>query len=329
MYVYMMDIPNNEASTSPLQQEQERAIRHTFDSEVELALDENLTKQLTIDDTTQQQQQNVELSSPLTPITSTTIDTSGLLLLSTSQQQTNLECNQNNNFVTLLTNVYGNSNESSSKLTISFLLSIFDNIVGPKCVHFWSTNLNQFNTYLLKYIAIHTLNGELYNQEKLYNNFKLRLYLISEINYAILTIFFDANTIQTQNSSSSLSTFSNNKHNDNRKTSVQSNQSLFSSFTSSTSSINNTTTSNSNHSCLLNSFSIIVPLEYKQYLLDKCDLIINSFQNYILEFRVFAEIWQKVDNVTTAIKHLTNCINELCRNLYTLETRGIKSVNVF
>lgn len=49
---------------------------------------------------------------------------------------------------------------------MSFLLSIFDNIVGPKIVHYWTMkqaeSSKKLNDYLLKYIAIHTLNGELY-----------------------------------------------------------------------------------------------------------------------------------------------------------------------
>jgi hypothetical protein len=56
------------------------------------------------------------------------------------------------------------NNDSDYIMNMSFLLSIFDNIVGPKIVHYWSmeSNESKLNDYLLKYIAIHTLNGELY-----------------------------------------------------------------------------------------------------------------------------------------------------------------------
>jgi hypothetical protein len=56
------------------------------------------------------------------------------------------------------------NSDSDYIMNMSFLLSIFDNIVGPKIVHYWSieSNESKLNDYLLKYIAIHTLNGELY-----------------------------------------------------------------------------------------------------------------------------------------------------------------------
>jgi hypothetical protein len=87
--------------------------------------------------------------------------------------------------------------------SISFLLCIFDNIVGPKIVHHWVLDANvaqNIDDRLLKYIAVHTLNGELY-QEKLHSNLKYRLYLIQEIDRAILSVFFDASTVNVTSSS--------------------------------------------------------------------------------------------------------------------------------
>lgn len=57
-----------------------------------------------------------------------------------------------------------NENDDDYISSISFLLCVFDNIVGPKIVHYWRMDENETNLsdYLLKYIAIHTLNGELY-----------------------------------------------------------------------------------------------------------------------------------------------------------------------
>ncbi len=78
---------------------------------------------------------------------------------------------------------------------MSFVLCIFDNIVGPKIVHHWTTE-RQLEDHLLKYIAIHTLNGELY-QDQLVSQHKYRLYLIKEVELAVFSIFFDASTIQT------------------------------------------------------------------------------------------------------------------------------------
>lgn len=85
---------------------------------------------------------------------------------------------------------------------ISFLLCLFDNIVGPKIVHHWLLDARQVelvDVQLLKYVAVHTLNGELY-QEKLHSNLKYRLYLIREIDRAIFSVFFDASTISTASS---------------------------------------------------------------------------------------------------------------------------------
>ena len=122
-------------------------------------------------------------------------------------------------------------------------------------------------------MAVHTLNGELYNQDKLFNSFKYRFYSIKEVNFSLLTIFFDANTIFTQNHQHHLTSV--------RKESL---------YSSSNSSLNQA----SQQLTVLNCFSIIVPLELQQYLLDKSDFILSSFENCILEFRVFAEVMDKV-----------------------------------
>jgi hypothetical protein len=236
-------------------------IHHTFDSEVELALN----------------QQQHELDTNNIPQTVTSSSSSPSF-------------NDTNNFVTKI--------KTSTKHSISFLIAVFDNIVGPKCLHFWSTHLNDFDNYLLKYIAVHTLNGELYNQEKLINSFKFRFYSIKEVNYSLLTIFFDANTIFTQN----------HYQLDQRK--------------GSSSSLNYMQLT------VLNCFSIIVPLEFQQYLLDKAEFISSAFENYILEFKVFAEVWEKRNNVTVAVSYLAKCVEDLCANFETLECRGIKNINV-
>lgn len=87
--------------------------------------------------------------------------------------------------------------------SISFLLCVFDNIVGPKIVHHWvldQRELDHVDEQLLKYVAVHTLNGELY-QDKLYSNLKYRLYLIQEVDRAIFSVFFDASTVAVASSS--------------------------------------------------------------------------------------------------------------------------------
>jgi hypothetical protein len=172
-----------------------------------------------------------------------------------------------NSFVTKIKNFSFATNHS-----LSFLHAVFDNIVGPKCLHFWSTHTHDFNNYLLKYMAVHTLNGELYNQDKLLNSFKYRFYSIKEVNYSLLTIFFDANTIFTQNHQHLMSTRKDSLYSSNCSLNQTSQQLL----------------------TVLNCFSIIVPLELQQYLLDKSDFIMNAFENCILEFRVFAEVMDKV-----------------------------------
>lgn len=94
--------------------------------------------------------------------------------------------------------------------SISFLLCVFDNIVGPRIVHHWLLDPRQverIDEQLLKYIAVHTLNGELY-QDKLHSHLKFRLYLIQEINRAIFSVFFDASTISTAASTNAVSHYS-------------------------------------------------------------------------------------------------------------------------
>lgn len=93
--------------------------------------------------------------------------------------------------------------------SVSFLLCLFDNIVGPKIVHHWlvqdaGRGAQHADEQLLKYVAVHTLNGELY-QDKLHSNLKYRLYLIQEIDRAIFSVFFDASTITSANASSATS----------------------------------------------------------------------------------------------------------------------------
>lgn len=183
---------------------------------------------------------------------------------------------------------------------ISFLLSIFDNIVGPKIVHIWKFYVNSknvlqqsanLNDNLLKYIAVHTLNGELY-QDKLLGQVKYRLYFVNEINCAIFSVFFDAETseMNTINSSymnsmmnsdvSCTNSSKNESDNLNRK--------------------NSTKSSSENFSTLNNCLSLIFPLDkndlfFKKTLLSS-DIFLNYFENVILEFKVFAHIRPKVRN---------------------------------
>jgi hypothetical protein len=185
--------------------------------------------------------------------------------------------------------------DTNDLLNISFVLCIFDNIVGPKIVHHWTTE-KQLEDHLLKYIAIHTLNGELY-QDKLISQHKYRLYLIKEVELAVFSIFFDANTIQTCSYGQ-------------QQQNTGSEQSL--------------------NTCL-NCFSLVVPLKNKGILFDhygdNTKFFINSFENMILEYKVFAEIKPKIDKVTTAIGNLTNSIYTFCSTLNILRIRGIYPVN--
>lgn len=175
---------------------------------------------------------------------------------------------------------------------MSFLLCIFDNIVGPKIVHHWTTD-RPLEDHLLKYIAIHTLNGELY-QDKLISQHKYRLYLIKEVECAIFSVFFDASTLVTCQYD---------QPND-RASSV---------------------------STSLNCFSLVVPLKNKNILFDhygdNTRFFFNSFENMILEYKVFAQIKPKIDKITTAIQDLTESIDKFCSTLNVLRIRGIYPVN--
>lgn len=181
-------------------------------------------------------------------------------------------------------------------LDISFVLCIFDNIVGPKIVHHWTTTDKPLEDHLLKYIAIHTLNGELY-QDKLTSQHKYRLYLIKEVELAVFSIFFDASSLLT-------CSYGQQPQVNNAKCAQ--------------------TTS-------LNCFSLVVPLANKKILFDhygdNTKFFSNVFENIILEYKVFAEIKPKINKVTTAIENLTDSISTLCSTLSLLRTRGIYPVN--
>jgi hypothetical protein len=182
---------------------------------------------------------------------------------------------------------------------MSFLLAIFDNIVGPKVIHYWKTesrksdrtqnkiNMN-IDDQLLKYIAIHTLNGELY-QDKLTNQQKFRLYLIKEVECAVFSVFFDASTISTTSYGSS---------NCSEDMGVDEEDDSINSSALSSSSENLTRTNKHIVSTSLNCFSVIVPLEKKDIFLkhygDNTNFFINSLENIILEYKVFAQIKPKV-----------------------------------
>lgn len=181
--------------------------------------------------------------------------------------------------------------DSNDLLNMSFVLCIFDNIVGPKLVHHWTTN-KPLEDHLLKYIAIHTLNGELY-QDKLANQHKYRLYLIKEVDCAIFSVFFDACTLQACSYGQQYS-----------DSAPQTN---------------------------LNCFSLVVPLKNKNILFDHYgdnnNFFMNSFENFIIEYKVFAQVKPKINQVTTAIGNLTESIKKFCTSLNLLRTRGIYPVN--
>lgn len=179
----------------------------------------------------------------------------------------------------------------------SFLLSIFDNIVGPKLVHHWALDKNNFlNDELLKYISIHTLNGELY-QDKLLNQQKFRLYLIQEIGYAIFSTFFDASTFS---SSSYSSGGVNSWLNENTTSQLSNNGDLNQTVIDDEANIDTANNNNNNLSepTMLNCLSLILPLEKKEFLLsaygENTQFFINIFENMIIEFKVFAQIKNKV-----------------------------------
>jgi len=230
---------------------------------------------------------------------------------------------------------------------MSFLLAIFDNIVGPKVIHYWRTessrksaNVKRYSSIddqLLKYIAIHTLNGELY-QDKLTNQQKFRLYLIKEVECAVFSVFFDASTISS-------SSYGSSNCSADLGVDEEDNSSVLSG------SSENLTQSNKNKvSTSLNCFSIIVPLEKKDIFLknygDNTNFFVNSFENIILEYKVFAQIkpkvinynlhfftksnfylnfnyFQKSNQITKAINNLSESIITFCSSLNTLRSRGL------
>ena len=183
---------------------------------------------------------------------------------------------------------------------MSFLLAIFDNIVGPKVVHYWRTEsrngsanhgkISLIDDQLLKYIAIHTLNGELY-QDKLINQLKFRLYLIKEIDYAVFSVFFDASTITVSSYGSSSC---------GEELDSGDEADAFSDVAMSNSSDSLSKSSRNTVSTSLNCFSVIVPLEKKDIFLknygENTNFFINTFENMILEYKVFAQIKPKVKN---------------------------------
>jgi hypothetical protein len=185
------------------------------------------------------------------------------------------------------------TNENLKQAT--FLLSIFDNIVGPKLVHHWALDKSQFlNDELLKYISIHTLNGELY-QDKLLNQQKFRLYLIQEIGYAIFSTFFDASTFS---SSSYSSGGVNSWLNENTSAQLSNNGELNQTVLDNETSIKAASNTSLSEPTMLNCLSLILPLEKKEFLLSRygenTQFFINVFENIIIEFKVFAQIRNKV-----------------------------------
>lgn len=190
-------------------------------------------------------------------------------------------------------NLSSKSLPQNDLLNMSFLLSIFDNIVGPKNIHHWTTN-TPLNDAILKYIAIHTLNGELY-QDKLINQHKYRLYIIKEVDLAIFSVFFDASTVQA----CSYGQQSSNK--------------------------------NTENSTNLNCFSLIVPLKNKNILFDHYGdnnkFFMNSFEDFILEYKVYAQIKPKINKITTAVNNLTDSLRKFCSSLDLLRMRGIYPIN--
>jgi hypothetical protein len=194
---------------------------------------------------------------------------------------------------------------------MSFLLAIFDNIVGPKVIHYWKTESSRksanakrysnMDDQLLKYIAIHTLNGELY-QDKLTNQQKFRLYLIKEVECAVFSVFFDASTISSTSYGSS-----------NCSADLGVDEDIISISASSSSSENLTQSNKNKVSTSLNCFSIIVPLDKKDIFLknygDNTNFFVNSFENIILEYKVFAQIKPKVINLNLIFFKLNFYLN--------------------
>lgn len=193
-------------------------------------------------------------------------------------------------FETITTNVKINDACKDSKTQqlgdVLFLLSIFDNIVGPKIIHIWKYNVSlqensYLSDYLLKYIAVHTLNGELY-QDKLMGQIKYRIYLIKEINCAIFSVFFDADTVSMNDFGSSTYPF---KKNDSKDK------------------IKKNSSNSENFQVLNNCLSLIFPLDKKDSFFNKTllssNVFLNFFENVILEFKVYAHIRPKVSYFRT------------------------------
>ena len=124
------------------------------------------------------------------------------------------------------------------------------------------------------------------------NQQKYRMYIIKEIGYCIFSVFFDASTISTSSSSSASENYDDLIAHENSLQKV-------------------TTT--------LNCFSVILPLNGKQNILvdhyGDTQLLINSFENIILEYKVYAQIRPKVNRTTAAIENLTQSIKNFCLNL--------------
>lgn len=217
------------------------------------------------------------------------------------------------------------ANDDNYLANVSFLLSIFDNIVGPKIVHYWHMEESEtiLSDYLLKYIAIHTLNGELYLvnssknliffistlnlllflKDKLINQQKYRMYIIKEIGYCIFSVFFDANTIVTTAAASA-----------------------------SSASLASEVDSDEKPQTTLNCLSLILPFNENKpnVLVDHygdTQFLINSFENMILEYKIYAQIKPKQRKTTSAIQDLTQLIKKFCLNLNMLRLRGIHPIS--
>jgi hypothetical protein len=172
-------------------------------------------------------------------------------------------------FVSLLKNSYSKVQVNKSNLdekfsSVSFILSSFDNVMGPRVVHYWHFKdvVNEkclLDEEMLKYIAIRMLNSELY-QDKLGGIQKFRYYLIREIERVIFSVFFEASTLSSQYS--------------------------------------NMVASNNEVSTSLNCLSMVIPLVYNdEFFFDYVEdtrFLINALENYTIEYKVYAHIKPKV-----------------------------------
>ena len=82
--------------------------------------------------------------------------------LLTTTKTTFIKLDNSLNYTTMNLNETKLESDSADITQVSFLLTVFDNIVGPKIVHHWTTMPVPLEDHILKYVAIHTLNGELY-----------------------------------------------------------------------------------------------------------------------------------------------------------------------